>query len=764
MRSTATASSSEATTLSTPNSAMCTGGSVTVRSALPSLVTSMMVPVSAIARLAPLMPTEALMNFCRRDSRACACIASTVASVPNTRAASSLVRWIAGAMRWEGCVCVSCTIRSPRSVSTTSIPSDSRYGLSSISSLAIDLTLVTMGRCCPPAAFQQICPMMSRACAASRAKWTLPPTASRRSVNCCTSSGNRWRLARRRRLSSVRPASKSKSAKAASRRVRRPVIALVNAPCSLGSSRALLTRLAKWRRDSGTRLACFLDCLADRSLGRHRGQAYCSDANDGAVVAIWIEHDVWVRENRGARQLGVPGADLDHVLGPIKRPCERRRHQAVLAGEGGHRLEHTSGADQVRLLGIADELVQLDEGDRRDRVLDQRLDSFAQPAEPVPPSVVEVATKLGVGVCGLEVLGDVARDREPITGHPRLVRAHHSPESPDLVGQLSCDALAARKSGTRPVAVMEQPLEQGGRTLSQHRPLAAHGRVEVRDRQRRVPRGVDPPVDVGCGCTRACSGIQRVVVLVRILAARVETSDRIAEDAVEVSGRLIQLIAQSREGQCVDEACVVLEHLLEMRDAPILRCGVSEEPALDMVVGSTAGHPLERVHGHRAQLWVGSQLRLLEQKQDGVLLRKLGGGAKAAVLGVVSVLDRVEDFVDETVLERTRTAGHQRTSALFGFQYAIDDLRLMRVVVDGNLRERIGHLVRRQVSGSGEQLPGRGQKCGRGPATHVVTLVDIGSQVVVDSDGKVLAVDQVDDARVRVGRLVHDVAPVAPHR
>jgi hypothetical protein len=92
MRSTATASSSVATTLSMPNRAMCTGGSVVVRSALPSLVTSMMVPVSAIARFAPLMPTVASMNFWRSDVRACCWIASTVASVPNTFAASSFVR------------------------------------------------------------------------------------------------------------------------------------------------------------------------------------------------------------------------------------------------------------------------------------------------------------------------------------------------------------------------------------------------------------------------------------------------------------------------------------------------------------------------------------------------------------------------------------------------------------------------------------------------------------------------------------------------
>ena len=64
------ASSSVATTLSIPKRAMWTGGRVVVRSALPSLVTSMIVPVSAIARLAPLMPTVASMNFCLSECRA----------------------------------------------------------------------------------------------------------------------------------------------------------------------------------------------------------------------------------------------------------------------------------------------------------------------------------------------------------------------------------------------------------------------------------------------------------------------------------------------------------------------------------------------------------------------------------------------------------------------------------------------------------------------------------------------------------------------
>src|SRR5438445_1385580 len=486
---------------------MCTGGSVTVRSALPSLVTSMIVPVSAIARLAPLMPTAALMNFCRKDSRACAWIASTVASVPSTGAAASLVRWIAGAMRWDGCVCVSCTIRTPRSVSTTSMPSDSRYGLSSISSLAIDLTLVTIGRCCPPAAFQQIWPMMSRACAASLAKWTLPPTASSRSVKRSTSSGSRSRLARRRRFRSARPASKSKLSKAALRRLRSPVMAWVSAPCSLGSSRALLTRRAKWRRDSGTRLACFLNCLRDRSLGRHRGQAYGPDAYDRAIVVVGFEHGIRVHQESSARQLGVAGADLDSVTQTVQCASKDCRHQAVLAGEGRDRLERAARARCVLLLRIPHQLVQLRKRHGGDRVLDQRLDALAQPAQLVRPRVVEIAAALGVGVFSLELIRDIARRREPSTGHSRLMGPHRRPQPPDLVGQLSGDALGARKPPGC-VAMLEQALEQPGRVVVQRGSLTSNGRVEVRDRQRRVPRGVDAPVDVWSTLSCASLGIQ----------------------------------------------------------------------------------------------------------------------------------------------------------------------------------------------------------------------------------------------------------------
>ena len=145
--------------------------------------------------------------------------------------------------------------------------------------------------------------------------------------------------------------------------------------------------------------------------------------------------------------------------------------------------------------------------------------------------------------------------------------------------------------------------------------------------------------------------VERVVVLVGVLASRVQASGRVSKDAVEVTGGGIELITHAGQRKSADQTRMVLQHLLEMRHTPVLRGRVAEEAALDVVVRSAAGHLLERVHGHRPQLWVGPQLRLLEQHEDRVGLRKLGRGAKASVLRVVGVLDRVENLIDDGVVE-----------------------------------------------------------------------------------------------------------------
>src|SRR5438445_1264197 len=462
-RQTPTASSSDATSLSMPNTAMCTGGSVVVRSALPSLVTSTMVPVSAMAMFAPEMPTVASMNFWRSVSRAWSWIASTVASVPNTAAASSFVRWIAGAMRCDGRVCVSCTMRSPRSVSTTSIPRPSRYALSSISSVAIDLLLVTTMRFpagSPLPAFQHSWPMMSRASAALAARCTTPPTAARRWVNCSSSSGRRSRLALRRRLRSARPAAKSKLSKAALRRPRRPVIAWISAFWRFGSSSALLTRREKCLRLSGTRSGRFSDGLRQRGRCRHRRQAYGPDTHDCPLVTSRIDHGIWMRDHRRVRQLWVPGRHLDGVSQAVERAGEHRRHQPVGLRQGRHRFERLARALPIRRRRITGKDVELGQRHPRHRVLGNRLDALAEPAQLVTAGVVEITAELGIGVTVVEVGGKVERDLHPLFAQSVLICADGGPERPDLVAELTTDPLGMRHAFAAAVGTLEERLEK----------------------------------------------------------------------------------------------------------------------------------------------------------------------------------------------------------------------------------------------------------------------------------------------------------------
>ena len=95
---------------------MCTLGSDCVRSPLPSLVTITDEPVSAIRKLAPVMPTSAARNFCAQDlarlarrscegSISCRSGGSLVCRRRKSASTWSWVRWMAGAMMWLGVSC-----------------------------------------------------------------------------------------------------------------------------------------------------------------------------------------------------------------------------------------------------------------------------------------------------------------------------------------------------------------------------------------------------------------------------------------------------------------------------------------------------------------------------------------------------------------------------------------------------------------------------------------------------------------------------------
>jgi len=177
-RSSTARSARPGTTFSMPRHATCSRGSDVPRSALPSFVTSTSVPVSATAKFAPVIAASAARKRPRRSRRAASVSRAgsvspggEASSRSNSAPMSARERWIAGMMMCDGGSCASCTMRSPRSVSTTSMPWRSSSGFSPHSSVSIDLLFTT--RRAP--ACDKSSSTTRRSSAASAAKCTRAP-------------------------------------------------------------------------------------------------------------------------------------------------------------------------------------------------------------------------------------------------------------------------------------------------------------------------------------------------------------------------------------------------------------------------------------------------------------------------------------------------------------------------------------------------------------------------------------------------------------
>ena len=170
----------EGMTFSMPMTATWIRGSEVTMRPLPSLVTRTTVPVSATAKLAPVIPMSAWRNFSRSWTLAAA--VSTSGSAASRRPATSeirsatcpLVLWMAGAMICDGFSWASWMMYSPRSVSTGVTPAFSSASFSSISSVAMDLDLTAIRT---PRS-RQSWRMVSRASSPVVAQWTRPPSRS----------------------------------------------------------------------------------------------------------------------------------------------------------------------------------------------------------------------------------------------------------------------------------------------------------------------------------------------------------------------------------------------------------------------------------------------------------------------------------------------------------------------------------------------------------------------------------------------------------
>ena len=249
----------------------------------------------------------------------------------------------------------------------------------------------------------------------------------------------------------------------------------------------------------------------------------------------------------------------------------------------------------------------------------------------------------------------------------------------------------------------------------------------------------------------------------------------------------------SREGEGVEveqrETGVVAEHLLVVRHRPVAARGVPKEPLLDTVAHLSGCHGVERVQDHGEQTIVVAADPGGQQQAERLRLRELGFGPQAAVQRVVQrghgAADRGGPAASTTTGASTRPGA--ASASVRGARRRVRRMRRPGLFRDGSgcgggigcgsgrcagmfgvvlahPCEQREEPVGRQVGGAGQQLAGRREKGDRRPASHVVAPIDVGSAVVVDPHGDEALGDRGDDPRVRVARLVHDVAPVAPHR
>ena len=71
-------------------------------------------------------------------------------------------------------------------------------------------------------------------------------------------------------------------------------------------------------------------------------------------------------------------------------------------------------------------------------------------------------------------------------------------------------------------------------------------------------------------------------------------------------------------------------------------------------------------------------------------------------------------------------------------------------------------MLRRDVGSASDNPPFIVQESGGRPTAHVVTSINIWPLVSVDPDWNEILAHRVNDCGIGVGRVVHNVAPVAP--
>ena len=231
-----------------------------------------------------------------------------------------------------------------------------------------------------------------------------------------------------------------------------------------------------------------------------------------------------------------------------------------------------------------------------------------------------------------------------------------------------------------------------------------------------------------------------------------------------------------RDPQQLEQECVVVEHLLEMRDQPAVVDRIAREAAAEVIVDTALAHPGERQLHRAVVALVVHALAGAPKELEHHGLRKFGRAAHAAVDGV----DHAGDLIGGAVEFRGgdddapcgprafRQAGHERAAVLLDALRFVtkDALDLAQEVDEGGFAVARGF---GKIGAAPERLAIRSEEHGERPAAVLaemvqrrhVDLVDVGAFFAVHFDVDEEFVHHVGGCRVFEALVRHDVAPVA---
>ena len=342
---------------------------------------------------------------------------------------------------------------------------------------------------------------------------------------------------------------------------------------------------------------------------------------------------------------------------------------------------------QLRVALLSGVSLQAQEELRAGGVLVQRLLAHVQPADRlVALPHVEEAAALPVGEALLQQRRQLQRSLQVERIAGRLVGVEQGEGGEHLVAEEAEDVGRAVVVAIHPLAgladALPEEVEGAQGAVEQLRLVQRPRGLQVGGGGHGVPTGIDGAVDVGGRKACAGVGVQGVELLVGVLAAEEGAAVRVAQPGVQVvddapCGLGVLLIAGGVEEakEVAEQVGVVLQHLLEVGHAPVAIGGVAEEAAPDVVEYAPAGHLLQRLARHVEQVRVVAAQVGVEEQVNALRVGELGLAAKAAVDGVVHVVDGGEDVLEDLV-------GGRAPAARLGRCLAVPLARLLYLLAD----------------------------------------------------------------------------------